>query len=75
MKSANEKIAAFSDIPPGRDHPDVGSTLADFELFSPGTRAVYEAYDELLLYYEKPSGIQLLQMNRVAAVEAVLALH
>ena len=32
-------------------------------------RALYEAYDELLEYYEKPNGKALLQVNRAAAVE------
>ena len=41
----------------------------DSEHFTPGVRALYVAYDELLTYYEKPSGKQLPQMNRVAAVE------
>ena len=81
LRSAYETIASCpdDDVPPGRDHPDVGATLAeaflvrfeqetDSELFTPGVRAVFDAYDELLAYYEKPSGSQLLQMSREASV-------
>ena len=82
LKTAFDTIASGPNdgVPPGRDHPDVGSTLvemfldrfeqeADAELFSPGVRSLFEAYDELLNYYEKPTGRQLLQTSRTAAAE------
>ena len=82
MMSVYETIAscAEDEVPPGRDHPDVGATLAeafllrfeqetDSELFTPGVRVVFDAYDELLSYYEKPSGSQLLRMAREASAK------
>ena len=82
MMRAYETIATGGDrIPPGRDHPDVGKILVeafldrfaretDVELFSPTTRSLYEAYEELLECYEMASAKDLLAANRTAAAEA-----
>ena len=82
MQTTFETILTNQDpVPPSRDHPDVGRILVeafldrferetDAEHFSPGVRSLYEAYDELLQYYEMPTGKELMEAGRIAAMGA-----